>query len=181
MKKDKGFSLIELIIAIAILVILTGLLAPQFMKYIEKSRQASMMQKLDSIYEALQVAYIEAAESGKVSTSGGILINRKEPMGGSGEQNTLDKAVWDELIKSIGEKEMLNIAIMTDKALGGQGGSTDKYSLTDVWIAYFPKENDHSNYYYFRINTTEALENELKEIWPGTYGEYRNGSPIVWK
>lgn len=39
----KGFTLIELIIAIAILVILTGLLAPQFMKYIEKSRRAAMM------------------------------------------------------------------------------------------------------------------------------------------
>ena len=32
-KNNKGFSLIELIIAIAILIILTGLLAPQFMKY----------------------------------------------------------------------------------------------------------------------------------------------------
>ncbi|WP_347134021.1 prepilin-type N-terminal cleavage/methylation domain-containing protein, partial [[Clostridium] symbiosum] len=40
---DKGFSLIELIIAIAILIILTGLLAPQFMKYIEKSRKAVCM------------------------------------------------------------------------------------------------------------------------------------------
>lgn len=39
-KNNKGFSLIELIIAIAILIILTGLLAPQFMKYIEKSREA---------------------------------------------------------------------------------------------------------------------------------------------
>ena len=37
-KNNKGFSLIELIIAIAILIILTGLLAPQFMKYIESDR-----------------------------------------------------------------------------------------------------------------------------------------------
>jgi prepilin-type N-terminal cleavage/methylation domain-containing protein len=58
MKKssNKGFSLIELIIAIAILVILTGLLAPQFMRYIEKSREAKDMQTLDTVYEAVQVA-----------------------------------------------------------------------------------------------------------------------------
>ena len=41
-KNNKGFSLIELIIAIAILIILTGLLAPQFMKYIEKSKAADI-------------------------------------------------------------------------------------------------------------------------------------------
>ena len=55
-KNNKGFSLIELIIAIAILIILTGLLAPQFMKYIEKSREAKDMQTLDTVYSAVQGA-----------------------------------------------------------------------------------------------------------------------------
>lgn len=49
-KNNKGFSLIELIIAIAILIILTGLLAPQFMKYIEKSREAKDVQAMDTVY-----------------------------------------------------------------------------------------------------------------------------------
>lgn len=53
---NKGFSLIELIIAIAILIILTGLLAPQFMKYIEKSREAKDMQTLDTVYSSVQAA-----------------------------------------------------------------------------------------------------------------------------
>lgn len=55
-KNNKGFSLIELIIAIAILIILTGMLAPQFMKYIEKSRLAKDMQTLDTVYSAVQGA-----------------------------------------------------------------------------------------------------------------------------
>lgn len=50
-KKNRGFSLIELIIAIAILIILTGLLAPQFMKYIEKSRKAACLHAMDVIAE----------------------------------------------------------------------------------------------------------------------------------
>lgn len=57
----EGFSLIELIIAIAILVILTGLLAPQFMKYIEKSREAKDMQTLDTIYTGVQGALTNEA------------------------------------------------------------------------------------------------------------------------
>lgn len=55
-KNNKGFSLIELIIAIAILIILTGMLAPQFMKYIEKSREAKDMQAMDTVYSSVQGA-----------------------------------------------------------------------------------------------------------------------------
>lgn len=82
-KNNKGFSLIELIIAIAILVILTGLLAPQFMKYIEKSREAKDMQTLDLIYTGVQGALAdEAAVAAVVDGTGsytdfkkGIKIN----------------------------------------------------------------------------------------------------------
>lgn len=35
---NKGFSLVELIIVIAIMAVLVGVLAPQFLKYVEQSR-----------------------------------------------------------------------------------------------------------------------------------------------
>ena len=82
-KNNKGFSLIELIIAIAILIILTGLLAPQFMKYIEKSREAKDMQTLDSVYTAVQgtladeVAYedfIDGSDDGLKDLTTGITL-----------------------------------------------------------------------------------------------------------
>lgn len=37
-RNNKGFSLVELIIVIAIMAILAGVLAPQFVKYIGRSR-----------------------------------------------------------------------------------------------------------------------------------------------
>lgn len=71
-KNNKGFSLIELIIAIAILVILTGLLAPQFMKYIEKSREAKDVQAMDTVYSTVQAALAsEAAYNEMVSQTAG--------------------------------------------------------------------------------------------------------------
>ena len=39
-KDNKGFSLVELIIVIAIMVALVAMLAPQFVKYVQKSRDA---------------------------------------------------------------------------------------------------------------------------------------------
>ncbi len=40
MKENKGFSLIELIIVIAIMSAVVGILAPQYIKYVEKSYRA---------------------------------------------------------------------------------------------------------------------------------------------
>ena len=54
-----GFSLIELIIAIAILVILTGLLAPNILRYVEKSREAKDLQTLDTLREEITLAVID--------------------------------------------------------------------------------------------------------------------------
>jgi type IV pilus assembly protein PilA len=42
---NKGFSFVELIIAIAILAIMAGVLAPQLIKYIDSSRKILMFLK----------------------------------------------------------------------------------------------------------------------------------------
>ena len=54
---DKGFSLVELIIVIAIMAILVGVLAPQFIKYIESSRQSTDISAA-SEYKSAVEAYV---------------------------------------------------------------------------------------------------------------------------
>ena len=50
---NKGFSLVELIIVIAIMAVLVGVLAPQFLKYVERSRKSTDCQNATSIVTAL--------------------------------------------------------------------------------------------------------------------------------
>lgn len=54
-KDNKGFSLVELIIVVAIMAILVGLLAPQYLKYVEKSRKSADASNLNEMVQAVQV------------------------------------------------------------------------------------------------------------------------------
>ena len=57
-RNDKGFSLIELIIVITIMAILTALLAPQLLRYVEQSRVAKDAATMDELARLFQLALV---------------------------------------------------------------------------------------------------------------------------
>ncbi len=61
---NKGFSLVELIIVVAIMAVLIGVLAPQYLRYVEKSR---LQKDNTSISEFANVLKMSAAEESVVS------------------------------------------------------------------------------------------------------------------
>lgn len=64
-KNNAGFSLVELIVVIAIMVVLVAVLAPLFSKYIESSRRSTDAQNASSIAEAVMADVAE----GKIKPS----------------------------------------------------------------------------------------------------------------
>ena len=62
-KNNNGFSLVELIIVIAIMAVLVGVLAPQFIKYVEQSRRSRDIATAQEIREA----YLADIADGKAS------------------------------------------------------------------------------------------------------------------
>lgn len=72
-KNNKGFSLVELIIVIAIMAILVGVLAPQFAKYLGKSKTATDVQNAQQMASAISAQFAEdATKSTKELPAAGI-------------------------------------------------------------------------------------------------------------
>ena len=67
-RDNKGFSLVELIIVIAIMAVLVAVLTPQLLKYVERSRLAKDNTNLDEIERSITIALTDEAVHKAVST-----------------------------------------------------------------------------------------------------------------
>lgn len=63
-KNNCGFTLLELVISVSVLVILTGVTAPVFTKYIEKAREQRYITEAKSVCQAAQLYVIDSEMNG---------------------------------------------------------------------------------------------------------------------
>lgn len=79
---NKGFSLVELIVVIAIMAVLVGVLAPVLIKNVEKSKESTDIQNLDTLRGAVTTALSNEAVYNEVGSSVSFSL-------GSGKSATL--------------------------------------------------------------------------------------------
>lgn len=142
MKSNKGFSLVELIIVVAIMAILVGFLAPQLLRYIEKSNVSHDIQFADSIKKAVELAMADpdvlaSNDYAKpVSNEMGMFVSQAGSEFSNSVYQTLGCSDYAEVMANLRSKDCSAIMILvdsdTDKVTvqingshaDGQGGDT---------------------------------------------------------
>lgn len=77
MKKmnNKGFSLVELIIVVAIMAVLVGVLAPQYLRYLDKAKQGNDKQMCGELRTAIMTTYLDPEFTGMSAAAGTNISN----------------------------------------------------------------------------------------------------------
>lgn len=117
-KKRQGFSLIELIVVIAIMAVLVAILAPQFLKYVERSRNSADINNARSILTALQIYYADPDNASAAVTAAGTALQ--------GDSLMIDK---DSAVAA----SSFTVAALKSAGLTNTGGKVSTYyEMTDI-------------------------------------------------
>lgn len=132
-ESNKGFSLVELIIAIAIMAVLTGAVVPNFLEYLGKAKRTSDVASAKQIVEAMDMMLL--------LEDSGIEVNGKQMVG----------FMWNKDSKSSGGTDNLYIDMINSfKEL-----PVSKYNKDFFWCMYYTT----NSFGYLDVKSLYLLEN----------------------
>ena len=123
---NKGFSLVELIIVIAIMAILVGVLSPQLIRYVEKANVAADIQMADGVRSAITFAMMDPSVINATDSSASMIatIAATGTAGTAlsylnGTDTVFQEAVWETIGGGITDQASLLTQVRSARAAGG--------------------------------------------------------------
>lgn len=83
MKNNKGFSLVELIVVIAIMAVLVGVLAPTLLRYVEKSRKQKDESAIGEVINAVTIALADETVATSITANTTVVVANGSITGGT--------------------------------------------------------------------------------------------------
>ena len=144
MKKKKGFTLVELIVVLAILAILAGMLVPALTGYIAKAKNRKHMLEAKRCMTAFQTVLTELYAQG---------INPTETGQKNGNQSSTDVIWFNNDTGKKYEDEVLKLAECKPKVLIIGAGNYNEYKNDPTkiykigFVAYWPEDNSDAIFF----------------------------------
>lgn len=99
---NKGFSLVELIVVVAIMAVLMVVLAPAMLRYVEKTRAQKDDSAASEVREALELALADEAIYSKVNANNTITVTIAGNTGVVTVAGDVDNVIANDLAKTVG-------------------------------------------------------------------------------
>lgn len=174
MKKKKGFTLVELIVVLAILAILAGMLVPALTGYIDKAKNRKYMLDAKQCMTAFQTKLVELYAEGKDPRT----INKSGNSGNNidGDINWKGTSEAEEILDLIDKKQKPPYMLIMGVGRDSVYRETEPYRSSTVyfvvywenkddqplffngseWTNEYPWENDGTEYNHFVVDGVDV-------------------------
>lgn len=121
-KNNQGFSLVELIVTISIMVVLVGIITPSMVRYIQKAKQVRVEKEASEFISAARVTYVE------------MVANGTEPLGDSVKNKTSTSSPYYKEGRKYGN--LTNWTVHNGTVAGASNGPFADSFFKTLGIAY---------------------------------------------
>ena len=180
-KNNKGFSLVELIVVIAVMAVLVVVLAPSYLRYVDKARLQKDINQIGEVIQSVKIAASEEKVSAEIptvaegssdywqtfvkieSTSGGVSVLKS--VGGLNGTSSASTELQEEVIATVGSVIDFENSIIKNTGIEIYIERDENYNV-DVKV---------NTYMYEKVEDAETVHQKLVEA----FGVYRPTTQVA--
>jgi prepilin-type N-terminal cleavage/methylation domain-containing protein len=143
-KKNKGFTLVELIVVIVILAILAAILVPALLGYIDKAKNQQVVLNAKSCLTAAQAEFSSMYASGVTPVEGTTATSGKGAMKANSSTGSENKNRGDAILKTADVPDCTKLIVGVTPKTAGKVDPSDHDSYTITYVEYQEKGSKES-------------------------------------